>query len=338
MPGTESPLVLVTGATGAVGPAVVRRAVDEGCRVRTLSRHAPQQGLLPSGVDVQIGDVREQDVLARALAGVEYVLHLAAVLHFVTPEEQQRADYESVNAAATTALVRRARSEGVQRIVLFSTIGVYGENRDVVATEDTAPAPDTPYARTKLEAEKAILAEAARDGHRLGVALRLAAVYGPRVRGNYRTMVRFLANRRFLPLRPGPNRRTLVFDEDAAQAALLVMRHPAAAGRVFNVTDGTTHSVEEVTESICAALNRRPPRVGMPASLPRLLLRAAGPIASVPPIARAKAMLEKYTQDIAVDGSLIQRELGFTPRVDLDEGWRRTVAGLRRNGDLQVRR
>lgn len=337
VPAAESPLVLVTGATGAVGPAVVRLAVDEGYRVRTLSRHPAPHGLLPEGVDVQVGDVRDERVLARALAGVEYVLHLAAALHLVTVEEQKGANYESVNAAATKALVRRATSEAVRRIVLFSTICVYGENRDVVATEDTAPAPDTPYARTKLEAEKAILAATGRGGSISGVVLRLAAVYGPRVRGNYRTMVRFLADGRFMPVRPGLNRRTLVFDQDVAQAALLAMRHPLAAGRVFNVTDGTTHSVREVTESICAALDRRPPRFGLPASLPRGLLNAAGPIGRVRPIARARAMLEKYTQDVAVDGTRIQRELGFTPGVNLDEGWRRTVAGLRADGDLQVR-
>ena len=331
--GPDAPLVLVTGATGAVGPAVVRRALDEGYRVRTLSRHGAPPALLPSATDARVGDVRDADAVDRVLSEIDYVLHLAAVLHRVGTSPEETREYAEINASATRTLVDRAVARGVQRIVLFSTICVYGEERDVVADEETAPAPDTPYARTKLEAERIVLDQAKRDGRPLGVVLRLAAVYGPRLRGNYRTMVRHLAQGRPMPVRPGGNQRTLVFDEDAAAAAVLALRHPAAAGRVYNVTDGSTHSVRDMTDAICAALGRRPPRVGVPASV----LRGAVQMAArtrVPPIVRLNGMLEKYTQNISVDGSRLRRELGFVPRVGLAEGWRRTVAGLRRDGVL----
>jgi nucleoside-diphosphate-sugar epimerase len=279
-------------------------------------------------VDVQVGDIRDAAARARALDGIDRVLHLAAVLHLVTPAEQEKADYSDVNAAATSALVRDAADAGVQRVVLFSSIAVYGETHGALATEDTPPAPATPYARSKLQAEQAVLAQTRRDGAPLGVVLRLAAVYGPRVKGNYLSLVRYLASRRPLPILPGPNRRTLVFDDDAARAAVLASEHPAAAGRTFNVTDGSIHTVREINDAICEALGRRPPGIGVPLTAARKIVDA-GRWALRGPFVRVAGMVDKYGEDVAIDGGRIQRELGFTPHVDLREGWRRTVQHLR---------
>lgn len=331
---THAPLVLVTGATGAVGPAVVREAFSRGYRVRILSRHPPPAGLLPAASDVHIGDIGDEAATARAVADVKYLLHLAALLHLVSPTERLRANYEDTNASATAALVRRAAAAGVERFVFFSTIAVYGENRRGLLTEESRPAPDSEYGRSKLRGEAAVLEQRRPDGRPIGVVLRPAAVYGPRLRGNYRTMIQFLACRRALPVRPGTNRRTLVFDEDLAAAALIAADHPAAAGRIFNVTDGTTHTLHDLTDAMCRALGRTPPWRGLPAPPLLALLKGAGPLAATGPLARVRSMVEKYAQEIAVDGARIQRELGFRPSVNLDEGWRRTVDGLRLSGGL----
>jgi nucleoside-diphosphate-sugar epimerase len=320
--------VLVTGATGAVGPALVTHAVASGLRVRTLSRHPPPAGLFASDVDAQVGDIRDAAARGRALEGVSRVLHLAAVLHLVTPAEQAGANYADVNTAATSALLRDAAAAGVERVVLFSSIAVYGETHGALATEATPPAPATPYARSKLQAEQAVLAETRPDGTPLGVVLRLAAVYGPRVKGNYLSLVRYLASRRPLPILPGSNRRTLVFDDDVARAAVLASEHPAAAGSTFNVTDGSVHTVREIHDAICEALGRRAPRVGLPVAVARTMVDA-GRWSLRGPLARVAAMVDKYAEDVAVDGCRIQRVLGFTPGIGLQEGWRRTVQQLR---------
>jgi nucleoside-diphosphate-sugar epimerase len=331
---TPAPLVLVTGATGAVGPAVVHAALSTGCRVRTLSRHAPSPGLFEKAVDDQVGDIRDRAAAERALAGVDVVLHLAALLHLVSAGARLDAKYDDTNTAATAALVRSAAEAGASRFVFFSTIAVYGENRQGLLTEKAQPAPDSEYGRSKLWAESAVLEQKRRDGSPIGVVLRPAAVYGPRLRGNYLTLIRFLAHRRFMPVLPGLNRRTLVFDEDLAAAALTAAWHPAAPGRIFNVTDGTTHTLRDVTAAMCRALGRKPPSVGVPAAPLRATLKFAGPLAAAGPLSAARAMIEKYSQETAVDGALIQRELGVTPVVNLDEGWQRTVAGLRLAGAL----
>jgi uncharacterized protein YbjT (DUF2867 family) len=109
------------------------------------------------------------------------------------------------------------------------------------------------------------------DGQPLGTVLRLGAVYGSRLKGNYERLTHALARHRFIPIGNGLNRRTLVYDKDVGRAAALAVSHPAAA-----------------------------------------------------------EMIDKYTEDIAVDGSLIQKELCFVPQYDLKTGWEETIREMPR--------
>ena len=131
----------------------------------------------------------------------------------------------------------------------------------------------------------------------------------------------------FIPVGNGLNRRTLIYDKDVGRAAALAVSHPAAAGRVFNVTDGEFHTLNEIIESICAALGRKPPRLSLPAGPTRALVglieEGSHAMGLKPPVTRE--IIDKYTEDIAVDGSLIQKELGFMPQYDLKAGWEETI-------------
>ena len=174
------------------------------------------------------------------------------------------------------------------------------------------------------------------DGQPLGTVLRLGAVYGSRIKGNYERLLRALACNRFIPIGSGLNRRTLVYDKDVGRAAVLTVSHPAAAGRVFNVTDGEFHTLNEIIESICSALGRKPPRWSLPVGPTRGLIglveTGCRSISLKPPVTRA--IIDKYTEDIAVDGSLIQKELGFVPQYDLKTGWEETIREMRKTGQL----
>jgi len=166
-------------------------------------------------------------------------------------------------------------------------------------------------------------------GQPLGTVLRLGAVYGSRIKGNYERMTRALAHNRFIPIGDGRNRRTLVYNRDVARAAALAVSHPAAAGRVFNVTDGRFHTLNEIIESICSALGRKPPRLSLPVGPTRGLIglveTGCRSIGLKPPI--TQGMIDKYTEDIAVAGNIIQKELGFVPQYDLKNGWEETIRG-----------
>jgi UDP-glucose 4-epimerase len=332
----KNKLVLVTGATGAVGPRVIHALDQAGFRIRSFSVDTPSSGIFPPSADVLIGDVTDKAAVQSAMQGVDAVIHLAALLHVVNPPPAMRGKYERVNVGGTATVVEAAIKAGVKRVVLFSTIAVYGASDDCVLNEQSPTQPDTFYAQIKCAVEQIILNARGADGQPLGTVLRLGAVYGSRIKGNYERLTHALARNRFIPVGNGLNRRTLVYDKDVGRAALLAVSHPAAEGRVFNVTDGKFHTLNEIIESICSALGRKPPRLALPVSPVRFatgivedLVRLVGRQAQI-----SRATIEKYTEDIAVDSSRIRTELGFKPQYDLRSGWQETVQEMRRMGEL----
>jgi nucleoside-diphosphate-sugar epimerase len=332
----DTPNILVTGATGAVGPRVVKTLFEAGCGIRTLSLDVPPHGLWPEGIDAQIGDVTDPKVVQSAMRGIDAVIHLAALLHIVNPPPGLQKEYERINVGGTATVVEAARSAHIGRLVFFSTIAVYGDSAGKVLTEDSPSHPGSFYAQTKLDAERIVLAAKRKDGQPLGTVLRLGAVYGSRIKGNYRRLLLALARGRFLRIGPGTNRRSLVYDKDVARAALLAVRHPDAPGRIFNITDGKFHTMNGIIETLCDALGCRPPRLTLPAGLVRRLAgvledgaRSCGVLSPI-----VRATVDKYTEDVAVDGQRFCMLTGFVPRYDLASGWRETVAEMRQAGDL----
>ena len=323
------PICLVTGATGAIGPSVVA-AMAATHDVRALSRRPAASSSFPVPVVSVTGDVSDPETVRRAVHGVDVIVHLAALLHIVDPDPGMAGEYERVNVGGTAAVVAAAVAEGVSRVVVMSTIAVYGYGAPGGRLDEQSPtSPDTLYGRTKLAAEEVALAARREDGVPLATVLRSAAVYGPRVKGNYERLVCALAKRRFVPIGAGRNLRTLVFERDLAVATALAARHEAAAGRIYNVSDGTPHAMREIILAICTALGRTPPRWHLPAAPVRL----AATVASVadPRIGR---MLDKYLEEVAVDANRIEMELGFRPATALMDGWAFTVAEMRRTGRL----
>ena len=327
----DSPLILVTGATGAVGPAVVAALQEAGLRIRTLSLDLPPAGVWPDNIDAQTGDITDPTVVQSAMLGVDSVIHLAALLHIMDPPPELREKYERVNIGGTDLVVKAAIRANARRLVLFSTIAVYGDSNGRVLDEGTPPQPKTFYAQTKLAAEQIVLCARSSMGSPFGTVLRLGAVYGSGIKGNYRELLKALANGRFVPIGKGRNRRTLVYDRDVGRAAVLAVSHPAAAGRVFNVTDGQYHALKEIIESICASLGRKPPRYSIPVAFARLLAGiiedGTGLIGRRSRITRST--IDKYTEDIAVSGKRIREELGFIPQYDLKTGWKETIQEMR---------
>ena len=332
----KNKFVLITGATGAIGPRVVYALYQASYRLRTFSVDALTTGMFPQNMEVLLGDVTDKAAVQVAMQGVDAVVHMAALLHIDNPPPEMREKYERINVGGTATVVEAAINAGVKRIVFFSTIAVYGPLDGCVLNEMSPTHPEAFYAQTKLAAEKIVLNVKRADGQPIGIVLRLGAVYGSRIKGNYARLTRALAHNRFIPIGDGRNRRTLVYDKDVGRAAVLAVSHPAAAGRVFNVTDGEFHTLNEIIESICSALGRKPPRLSLPVgptrTLIRLIEKGRHAIGLKPLIIRE--MIDKYTEAIAVDGSLIQKEFGFMPQYDLKTGWEDAIEEMRARGEL----
>jgi UDP-glucose 4-epimerase len=312
--------VLVTGATGAVGPAVVEHLLREGHQLRLFVRGAAGR----SDIEIVTGDCADRAAVDRAVAGMDAVVHLAAVLHQSTVTPAVRDAYEAVNVGGTANVIDAARAHGVRRVIVASTIAVYGYNRGMVLQETSSLLPDTDYARSKVRAEEIALAGGA-------TVFRFGAIYGSRVKGNYQRLVRTLTRGKFMRIGKGTNRRTVIFDEDAAAAIALGLTAPAAAGQVYNVAHPHTPTVNDILSAISSALGRRPPRFRLPAGLVRAAVaaveRSARAIGVRSPV--TAAMVDKYLEDVVVSSAKIERELGFVARHDIDEGWAMALRAMR---------
>jgi UDP-glucose 4-epimerase len=313
--------VVVTGATGAVGPAVTNRLAREtDTSVVALARHAPEDGLLDRRVRFESADLLDPKTF-QFVREAEVVVHLAARLHVNDPGPSLRDEYERTNVAATTRLVDATLPSA--RFIFFSTIDVYGPTPSgAIASEETTPRPRSLYGETKLKAEGIVLA------HPGGIVLRMAAVYGPRVKANYARLMRALARGRYVPIGSGTNVRTMVFEDDVAEAAWIMGGGPSTSSRLYNLTDGAVHSLNDIVAAMSAALGRRPPAWSLPAPLIRggastldALMRLAGRRSPVTP-----QMIDKLQENVAVSGERLIRESRFRPQFDLTSGWRAVVA------------
>ena len=319
---------LVTGANGAIGSTLVRRLLEQGYAVRALVRESSASEM-PPGVEVVQCDITDCQLVRQAVARMDVVFHLAAKLHVNEPAPALKDEYFRVNVEGTRCLAGAAVAAGVKRLVFFSTINVYGNSRpDQLLDEETPPRPDSLYSETKIEGEKIALAELP------SVVLRVAAVYGPGMKGNYPRLVRALRRRRLALVGDGRNRRTLVHTDDVCAAAIAAAERTEAAGQIYNVTDGRVHTMREIISAIAAALERRPPMLHLPARPVRVIagvledgLRVIGKRSPV-----GRATIDKLLEDIAVSGDKIQHQLGFRPRFDLRAGWRQTVEQLESRG------
>jgi UDP-glucose 4-epimerase len=313
---------LVTGATGVIGPILIQYLLRKGYKVRALIRQDSDKTRLPDNLDIRLGDLNDARGLNEAAAGMDVIFHLAAKLHLDRPDLSHKDEYKEVNVEGTHRVASAARINKVHRLIFFSTINVYGPGEPGLVYSENSPInPDSWYAETKAQAEDIVL-----DGLP-AVVLRLAAVYGPGMKGNYPRLFKSLRKGYFIMIGDGRNRRTLVFIYDVCQAALLAAEHPEAAGQIYNVTDGEIHTLREVVSCICEVLGKRPPRYELPRGLVRpffgLLEDGFRFLGQRSPIGRST--VDKMLEDLAVSGDKIKRKLGFRPQYDLSRGWHETV-------------
>lgn len=314
--------ILITGATGFVGRALVSRLGNDGRFARAALR-ASGGSFAPSVEEAAVGDIGAATDWSAAVAGVDAVVHLAARVH-VTGDDARTGEglFRAVNVDGAAGLARAAREARVGRFVLASSTTVYGERSGPTPFGESSPAaPATPYARSKLDGERAVAAVLSGSNTEL-VVLRPPLVYGPGAKGNFVRLVHLVERGVPLPLASVRNRRSLLFVGNLVDAIVRVLDHPAAAGRTYNVTDLRDVSTPELIAAIAGGLNRRP-RL-LPSPLPILRIAAA--------VAGRGDELSRLVDSMAIDGSRLRTELGWEPPFTLEEGLARSLSA-RRGGE-----
>ncbi|HKD27124.1 MAG TPA: NAD-dependent epimerase/dehydratase family protein [Xanthobacteraceae bacterium] len=294
--------VLVTGASGFIGRAVVPALLTAGYNVRAAARRTP--AFAPPVETAIHGDLSAGIDWGPLIAEVDFIVHLAGIAHSGSGVAAAR--YDLVNHLATAALAEAARAAGVTRVVLVSTIRAQtGPRSDCVLTEDDPPRPTDPYGRSKLAAEIAL----AHSGVDFTV-LRPVLVYGPGAKGNLRALARLAALPVPLPFGAFTNRRSVLSVHNLVAAIAHVLRHPASGGETYAVADLQPVSLADMLTALRAGLGMSPRLLNAPPELVRLGL----------------AMLGRSRNWDQIDGQLV-----VDPSKLIAAGWRPdldTVVGL----------
>lgn len=315
------PNVVVTGANGFVGHALMQRLAESG----RLSPH----GLVRDPGAGTSGCVRGPNLDPASdwrphLAGADAVVHAAARVHVMDRETGEAlALYRRVNRDGTLALARQAAEAGVRRFVFLSTVKVMGERTEPgrpLSPQDD-PAPHGAYAVSKLEAEEGLRSLANETGMEV-VVIRPPLVHGPGVKGNLRAMMNWLAHGRPLPLGAVDNRRSLVGLDNLTSLIVTCIDHPRAAGRVWLVSDDEDVSTPRLLAMTGEALGRRARLV----SVSPLLLRTAARLAG------RQAAAGRLLDSLQLDISQTCETLGWKPPVSLAAGLEAMAEAYRGNG------
>ncbi len=311
--------VLVTGASGFLGRAVVAQALSAGLTVRTTSRRPVDV----AGAEWMQCDLTQGATLGPLVGGVDVVIHVAGLAHQFNDAPSK--PFLQTNAVAVRTLAEAAVRAHVQRFILISSASVYGSGGGV-KNESTRCDPDTLYGRSKLAGE--LEAQAAVNGTRTRlIILRPVTLYGPEDPGNVARLMRAIDRGRFLWIGSGSNRKSLLHVSDAARAVLLTARWRDDSPNVFNV-GGSIVSMREVVDELAHHLGRHPPHV----SIPGVIARPAAGAAVLLPFRRIRqigATLSKWLNDDVYDGSLFESTFGFTPSVGITDGMRQEVEWYR---------
>ncbi len=324
--------ILVTGATGFLGSHVAERLVRDGHQVRALVRRTSRTDFLESlGVELVLASLETGEGLDRAVEGMDAIVHGAGVVKARSPE-----DFRRGNAEGTRRLLDAAerRAGALRRFVYVSSLAAAGfTDSGRPKTEEDPPTPLTHYGKSKLEGERAVLERA----DRLAVtAIRPPAIYGPRDTEMY-AFFQMVARRVVAFLGSPDNKLSLIYAPDCADAIVTALQHDHPSGRVYFVEDGRQYTQAEFARIVGEALGVRPVPLKVPLGVVRLAAlgselygRASGRAVM---LTRDK-LKELVHPNLTCSSARIQRELGWKPRVQLEEGARRTVAWYRSRGML----
>ena len=310
--------ILVTGATGFLGGAVLRRLCVDGFSATAALRNEAVD-LPSSAVRCMINGVDSDTDWSSALRGQEVVVHCAARVHVMhdTADDPLNA-FRAVNVDGTLNLARQAVVAGVNRFVLVSSIGVNGAQTapGKPFSEVNQPKPHNAYALSKWEAEQGLFRIA--DETRLEVVIiRPPLVYGCNAPGNFGALMRAVQCGWPLPLGVVHNQRSLVALDNLVDFIVTCISQPQAANQTFLVSDGHDLSTTELVRGMARA-------AGVSARLLPVPVWALQAVATL--LGKADAV-QRLCGNLQVDISKARDLLGWVPPVSVEEGLRRAVEG-----------
>ncbi|MCG7848245.1 MAG: NAD-dependent epimerase/dehydratase family protein [ANME-2 cluster archaeon] len=325
--------VFVTGGTGFTGGHLIQRLVKDGYEVSALARKTSNTELLKKlGVEIILGDITDKDLLKKALSGFDMVYHLAAMYREGGGIGEK--PFRDVNVNGTKNMLEASMHANIDRFIHCSTAGVHGHISKPPADESYPYNPGDVYQETKVEGEKLAL-----DYFKKGLpgaVVRPVGIYGP---GDLRFLKLFktIQTGRFVMVGDGKVLYHLTYIDDLVEGFILCGKKENALGQTYIIGGGRYLSLNELVEIIANVLEVKKPKIRFPFFWPvwtaALLCEAACyPLGINPPIFRRR--VDIFRKDRAFDISKARKELGYTPKVSLEEGIKKTAEWYRKEGYL----
>jgi dihydroflavonol-4-reductase len=325
--------ILVTGATGFTGRVLCRRLVAEGHRVRAIARPSSDLADLAAlGITWFRGDVYDPDLVRQAMEGVDTVFHIATLYRDGGADESE---HRKVHVDSTRLLAEAAVAQtGFRRFVHISTVGVHGHIEHPPANEESPFHPGDAYQRTKLEAEQWLRGFAPQHGLSHTI-LRPAAIYGPEDERLLKVF-RMAMKRFFVLLGRGKCLYHLIHVDDLVDLMLLAAEHPAAEGQAFICGNVEPIDLERLGRIVAETLGHRFRALRVPAGpvflLADLCEAVCKPFGISPPLYRRRVAF--FTKDRSFDTRKVRETLGWTPKLNNEDGIRQTALAYRQRGKL----
>lgn len=225
--------MLVTGSTGRLGRALIKELLSRGYHVRAYAEKIEQLQALESGVVPFVGDITDRERLGKAMRGVSYVFHLAAI---VSEYKAYTDELARVNVQGTANVVEACIRNRVKKLIYTSTVDVYGKRKEGILDEETEPRPSDRYGHTKMLAEREIIA----NGGLIDYAIfRIGTIYGRGFEHSFFKIFRAIKERKAYLIGNGRNYFVLIHIDDAVRGLMLGIDAPAG---IYNLSDGVEYT------------------------------------------------------------------------------------------------
>ncbi len=308
--------ILVTGATGFIGSALMQKLVSGEDRVRIAVRN-PIKDLDSRIEQIQISGLTAQQDWTEALKNIHTVVHCAARVHVMNETAASPlSEFREVNVKGTHQLARQAAEAGVKRLVFLSSIKVNGERTRIGAPfrSSDIPHPIDPYGISKHEAEQTVH-QICYDTKMESVIIRPVLVYGPGVKANFRRLIRIAKSGYPLPLGNIRNKRSLVSLDNLVDLLNVCTKHPNAANQTFLVSDGHDLSTSELLRELSLCLGEKPRLFPFPQSVLAQVARLLG----------KQALIERLFGCLQVDINHTQKRLNWKPPFSTRDSLQKTI-------------
>jgi len=308
--------ILITGSTGFVGQKLCKKLISANYSIREAVRSNSEKQLGIKEI-FNVGEIDKSTNWSASLQDIDCVIHCAARAHVMNENKLDTlATYRKVNVDGTRNLAEQCAKAGVKRLIFLSSIKVNGEKTKVSFSfrHDDNPKPEDAYGISKWEAELALQKVSKKYGIEI-VIIRAPLVYGPNVKGNFLKLINIAARRIPLPISRVNNVRSFVGVENLIDLISCCIKHPAAAGKIFLVSDNKDMSTPELLKKIGKAMGKCQYFIPLPVSILQFLGAIIG----------KSSEIERLVSNLQVDCNNTFEVLGWRPPVNSDDAITETI-------------